>query len=77
LLTDRQGIPIGWATDAANRHDLNLFAPTLQSADGRGLLGDIGTLHLDRGYDNSTVRSLCTANKLDDVLRAKRRTNTR
>jgi putative transposase len=55
LLTDRQGIPIGWAADAANRHDLNLFAPTLADAGERGLLGDIETLHLDRGYDNSTT----------------------
>ncbi len=29
ILTDRQGIPMGWAIDAANRHDLKLLEPML------------------------------------------------
>src|ERR1700676_5160406 len=37
LLTDRSGIPIGWATDGANRHDAVLFADTLAPAEQRGL----------------------------------------
>jgi hypothetical protein len=77
LLTDRQGIPIAWTADGANRHDLMLFSPTLEAAGARGLLGDVETLHLDRGYDNSTVRSLCAANGLSDIVCAKRRANTR
>jgi hypothetical protein len=32
LLSDRSGIPIGWAIDGANRHDTVLFAATLEPA---------------------------------------------
>jgi len=77
LLTDRYGIPIAWAIDGANRHDLLLFNPTLEAAEERGLLSDIETLHLDRGYDNSIVRSRCVENGLGDVVCAKRRADTR
>lgn len=77
LLTDRQGIPIGWAADGANRHDLALFSPTLEAAQTRGLLRDVETLHLDRGYDNSVVRTFCTDSGLHDVVCAKRRADTR
>ena len=38
LLTDRAGIPVGWAADGANRHDQVLFEPTLATAADRGLL---------------------------------------
>ena len=75
LLTDRRGIPIGWAADAANRNDLLLFTPTLETVGDRGLLCE--TLHLDRGYDCATVRSFCVANGLHDVVCAKRRADTR
>jgi transposase len=73
LLTDRSGIPIGWATEGANRHDTVLFAPTLETARQRGLLSDIETLHLDRGYDSKAVRSTCRALGLDDVVCARQR----
>ena len=52
LAVDGAGIPVGWATDGANRHDSILFEPTLDSAARRGLLFDVETLHLDRGYDS-------------------------
>ena len=52
MLTDRNGIPIGWAIDGANRHDSVLLEPTLQAAAGLGLLAEIETLWLDRGYDS-------------------------
>ena len=71
LLTDRSGIPIGWATEGANRHDTVLFAPTLDTANQRGLLPDIETLHLDRGYDSKAVRSTCRALGLDDIACAR------
>ena len=32
LLTDRWGIPVGWAADGANRHDQTLLEPTLGAA---------------------------------------------
>jgi transposase len=73
IATDRWGIPIGWTADGANRNDIVLVAPTLDSVAGRGLLGDVETLHLDRGYDFDRVRSDCTARGLTDVVCAKRR----
>lgn len=36
---------------AANRNDIVLLDPTLDAVAQRGLLADIGTLHLDRSYD--------------------------
>jgi len=77
ILTERTGIPVGWATDGANRHDSVLFASTLDAAAARGLLTDIGTLHLDRGYDGGPVRDSCAERGLTDLLIAeKRKKNT-
>ncbi len=73
ILTDRAGIPIGWATDGANRHDTVLFPPTLDEAQKRGLLSEIETLHLDRGYDSAAIRILCAKSEIDDVVCAKKR----
>lgn len=73
LLCDRRGIPVGWATAGANRHDQILFGPTVEAVDRRGLLGDVETLHLDRGYDSATVRQRCAEAGLDDVICATRR----
>ncbi len=46
IATDRFGIPIGWATDGANRHDSILLPPTLGDVASRGLVEEIETLHL-------------------------------
>ena len=73
LLCDRAGIPVGWATDGANRHDQALFGPTLNAAADRGLLDDVETLHLDRGYDSATVRRLCAQAGINDIICARRR----
>src|SRR5215211_4808792 len=73
MATDRNGIPIGWEIAAANRNDCVLLEPTLDAVDGRGLIDDIGTFHLDRGYDNNIVRRLCSDIGLDDLIVAKRR----
>ena len=73
LLCDRAGIPVGWAADGANRHDSVLFEPTLGAAGDRGLLGDVETLHLDRGYDNRRVRACAAAAGIHDVVCARRR----
>ena len=71
LLTDRNGIPVSWAADGANRNDITLFEPTVAAAGG--LLADVETLHLDRGYDYGAVKA-CAANYgIDDVVCAKRR----
>lgn len=56
LATDGVGIPIGWVAGPANRNDTTLFEPTLDAIDDQGLLEEIETLHLDRGYDNGVVR---------------------
>ena len=47
---------MGWVVGPANRHDMVLLPATLDAVDDQGLLEEIETLHLDRGYDNSTVR---------------------
>ncbi len=73
MLTERAGIPVGWATDGANRNDVVLAAPTLDAVAARGLLADIETLHLDRGYDNTRVQTACVERGLTDVICAKRR----
>jgi transposase len=57
IATDAKGTPIGWVADAANRNDSTLLPATLGDVARRGLLERIGTLHLDRGYDNGVVRS--------------------
>jgi hypothetical protein len=73
VATDLFGIPIGWVIDGANRHDSILLAPTLQAVADRGLLLDVETLHLDRGYDSFLTTQRCQALGLTDVVCAKRR----
>lgn len=68
VATDRAGIPIGWATTGANRHDVVLFQPTLES-----LLVDIETLHLDRGYDCARIQRACESAGINDLVCARRR----
>lgn len=73
IATDKAGIPLGWATDGANRHDIPLLQPTLAFVEQTGLLQEIGTLHLDRGYDANTVRDLLEELGIDDVVIARKR----
>lgn len=73
IATDRNGIPIGWEQAGANRNDCVLLDPTLDAIDARGLLGEIDTLNLDRGYDNNVVRTVCTDLGLDDLIVRKKR----
>jgi transposase len=73
LLADRGGIPLGWATDGANRHDVVLLGPTLAAVSERGLLAEVETLHLDRGYDSRAVRSLVAEAGIDDLVCSKQR----
>lgn len=68
LATDAAGIPIGWIATAANRNDCTLAAPTLDAVADRGLLTEIGTLHMDRGYDYASVRADCATRGLHDVV---------
>ena len=55
VAVDRHGIPIGWTTDGANRNDVRMLEPTLDDIAAAGLLVDIDTMHLDRGYDSPAV----------------------
>ena len=73
LLCDAAGIPVGWAADGANRCDQRLFEPTLAAAADRGLLEDVETLHLDRGYDSGPVAACAAEAGIDDVICARRR----
>jgi transposase len=73
ILTDLRGIPFGWTIEGANRNDSILLAPTLDDAAKRGLLGDIETLWLDRGYDSDATRERLAERGIDDAVIAKRR----
>jgi transposase len=73
IATDRNGVPVGWAIDGANRNDCVLFPATIAAVASRGLLDDIETLHLDRGYDNGVVRSHCADLGIDDLVCARKR----
>ena len=67
VASERHGIPIGWAIDGANRNDVRMLVPTLDAVAAAGLLADIDTLHLDRGYDYPVVRERLAAFGLDDL----------
>lgn len=73
VATDRSGIPIGWAVDGANRHDSILLSPPLDDVAGRGLLAEIETLWLDRGYDSGATRERLDTRGIDDAVIAKKR----
>ena len=55
------------ADQRTNRNDVRLLEPALAAAAAAGLLEDIGTLHLDRGYDYPVVRSRLAALGIDDI----------
>jgi len=73
ILTDLNGIPIGWACDGANRNDSVLLAPTLDDAKARGLLGDVETIWLDRGYDSEATRCRLAEREMHDAVIARKR----
>jgi hypothetical protein len=73
LFAEANGIPLGWAADGANRHDMVLLQPTLDDAAARGLLCECDTLHLDRGYDNGVTRAAVAAAGIDDLVCSQRR----
>lgn len=71
---DRHGVPIGWALDGANRNDVKLLEPTLDAIDAHGLLVDVDTIHLDRGYDfDSLKRRLVERDLLDVNIQPRRK----
>jgi transposase len=73
IAADANGIPLGWAIAGANRNDLKLLQPTLADLARVGLLVEVETLHLDRGYDYPKTRTQLAALGLHD-LNIQRRT---
>jgi transposase len=73
VATDTNGVPIGWVTEGANRNDSILLAPTLDDVKQRGLLSDIETLWLDRGYDSELTRTRLVERGINDAMVAKKR----
>jgi transposase len=73
VLTDRNGIPLSWAAGGANRNDCELLAPTLAGALRSGLVDDMETIWLDRGYDHDVVRRHLATAGITDAMIAKRR----
>jgi transposase len=67
LAADGAGTPLGWVAAPANRIDAKLTAATLHAVDRLGVLGEIDTVHLDRGYDYGFVRADCAAAGISDV----------
>ncbi|MCA1677200.1 MAG: IS5 family transposase [Actinobacteria bacterium] len=67
VASERHGVPIGWTIDGANRNDIRLLGATLDAVADAGLLADIDTLHLDRGYDYPAVRDQLAALGLEDL----------
>lgn len=76
LAADGDGIPIGWVAGPANRHDIMFLEPALGAVIERGLLHDIGVLHLDRGYDAAWVDQLFNTLGIDTHV-ARRRKSTK
>jgi transposase len=73
ILVDRNGIPIGWTIEGANRNDSVLLEPTLDDAASRGWLCQVHTIWLDRGYDSDATRTRLCAHDIDDAVIAKKR----
>jgi len=73
VATDLFGIPIGWIIDGANRNDSILLEPTLKAVAARGLLLDVETLHLDRGYDSNLTLERCHGLGVADIVCAKKK----
>ncbi|MDE0238237.1 MAG: IS5 family transposase [bacterium] len=73
IATDRHGIPVGWAADAANVNDQTMLEPTLAAVADTGLIADIETIHLDRGYAGAPVLKTCLRYGIDDIARTPKR----
>lgn len=76
VAVERHGIPIGWTIDGANRNDIPLLVPTIEAVAGNGLLADIDTLHLDRGYDFPVIRDRLAVFGLTELDVQRRGTKT-
>ena len=66
-VTDANGIPMTWTTAGANRNDYALLQPTLDNITAMGLIPDIATLHLDRGYGYDSTPDLIASYGINDL----------
>lgn len=73
ILVDANGIPLGWVGDGANRKDSVLLAPTLDDAAEHGLLMNVETIWLDRGYDSEVTRQCLAEREINGAVIAKKR----
>ena len=64
---------VGVAIAGANRNDCKMIEPTLNDMARHGLILDVETIHLDKGYDSAAVRTLLAAIGIDDAVIARRR----
>lgn len=67
LAVDANGIPISWVIDAANTNDYKLLRPTLDQLVESGLIEDIDTLHLDRGYGYASTPALIASYGIENL----------
>jgi len=74
VASERHGVPIGWTIDGANRNDVRMLVPTVEAIAANGLLADVDTVHLDRGYDYPVVREWLAEHGLDDLCIQRRGT---
>lgn len=61
MAVDADGIPIAWTIDAGNRNDYAMFFPVLDRLADHDLIGSIGTLHADRGFNYASTPSKVAA----------------
>jgi transposase len=73
IATDTNCVPIGWVTEGANRNDSVLLTPTLDDVKERGLLANVETLWLDRGYDSELTRTRLVERGITDAMTTKKR----
>jgi hypothetical protein len=64
LLTESNGVPLGWDIDAANKPDAKMLSATLDAVNKRVPLSELGVIHLDKGYSMRSVREECAQREL-------------
>lgn len=77
LVVDQAGVPLAWTTGPANAHDTRLLEESFDALDARGLELEVGTVHLDRGYDFGAVRRAIAEAGIDAVVPRRRGQKTR
>jgi transposase len=72
VAVDAEGIPLGYITAPANRHDSPLFlCETLDTVKTSGSLPEPANVHLDRGYDSELTRKRLEERGLIGVISEK------